>query len=386
MEKNVMIIASVASMIDQFTMPNIDLLLEMGYKVHVACNFEKGNNMSSERVEDLKLRLSIKKIEFYQVDFDRNALKINMHCKAYKQVNNILKKYNFEFLHCHSPIGGAIGRIAGKRNKVKVIYTAHGFHFFKGAPIKNWALYYPVEKILSRYTDVLVTINSEDFGIAKRKFLSHSVKLVNGIGIDTSNIKEQTTELKSTFRKKYNFSEDDFILFYAAELNNNKNQGLLIEGMNLLKNRIPNIKLLLAGTGNLRDYYGEMVRKFELEDIVIFLGYREDVLDLLLLSDVAVASSKREGLPVNLLEAMATGLPIVATDSRGQRELVTDGINGFLIEDSSTQFAEKINIIYQNNEILKSFGENNRRDVKKYSTNNVLEELRRIYLDLVVTK
>ena len=188
MKEKVLILASVASMIDQFNIPNIKLLQNIGYEVHVACNFEKGSSCSFEKIEILKELLKKLNVKCYQINFERNILKIGNNLKAYKEVKNILTENKYKFLHCHSPIGGVIGRIAGYKTQTKVIYTAHGFHFFKGAPLINWLLYYPIEKYLSKYTDILITINQEDYKRA-RTFSAKKVEYIPGVGIDIEKIK-----------------------------------------------------------------------------------------------------------------------------------------------------------------------------------------------------
>ena len=186
--KKMLMLASVASMIDQFNMPNIQLLQEMGYEVHVACNFEKGSTCTSERIQKLKNQLKKMEVKYFQIDFSRNILKINDILKSYKQVKALLQRERYDFIHCHSPIGGAVGRIAGHKMHTKVIYTAHGFHFYKGAPIQNWLLYYPIEKWLSRYTDMLITINKEDYQRARKKFHAKETRYIPGVGIDVEKI------------------------------------------------------------------------------------------------------------------------------------------------------------------------------------------------------
>ena len=167
--KKVLMLASVASMIDQFNMQNISLLQEQGYEVHVAANFEQGSTSSKERVEQFKKELKEKNVLYFQIDFSRNVSNIPQNIKAYKQIKKLLVNNKYEFIHCHSPIGGVCGRLAAKVTNTKVIYTAHGFHFYKGAPKFNWMIYYPIEKVLSYITDVLITINKEDYELAKKK-------------------------------------------------------------------------------------------------------------------------------------------------------------------------------------------------------------------------
>ena len=183
--KKMLMLASVASMIQQFNMRNIHILQKMGYEVHVACNFLTGSTITKKRTEQLKKELKTIGVHCHQIDFDRNVKNIPSVKRAYAQVKTLLQQENFAFLHCHSPIGGVIGRLAGHACGVKVIYTAHGFHFFKGASVVNWTLFYPIERKLSKYTDILITINKDDYNLAKKKFTKTNVIYVPGVGINT---------------------------------------------------------------------------------------------------------------------------------------------------------------------------------------------------------
>ncbi|MED3662283.1 glycosyltransferase [Ureibacillus terrenus] len=267
-----------------------------------------------------------------------------------------------------------------KINDVKVFYTAHGFHFYKGAPIQNWLIYYPIEKWLSKYTDCLITINNEDYKIAKEKFKSKHVEMVNGVGIDTSKFIPQTLEKKIQLRKEYGFSEKDFILIFVGELNHNKHQDLLINVVRELKDKIPNIKLLLVGKGDMYEKYKKFASDLGLKKYVKFLGYRKDVPNLMLISDIAVSSSRREGLPVNILEAMATGLPLVVTNCRGNKDLVKKGENGFLHKPNDVEnFGKSIYKLYKYTELRDKFSNNNLKRIEKYTIESILREMRRIY-------
>ncbi len=188
--KKVLIVASVASMIDQFNMQNINILKQQGYEVHVAANFEKGSTISEERLLEFKKELKNLNVLYFQVDFSRRIGNIGQNIKAYKQIKEIIKQNKYKFIHCHSPIGGVCGRIAAKTTGTKVMYTAHGFHFYKGAPMKNWVLYYPIERVLSYLTDVLITINNEDYELSKNKMKSKSLYYIPGVGVDVSNFSD----------------------------------------------------------------------------------------------------------------------------------------------------------------------------------------------------
>ena len=367
MEK-VLFTATVDSHILSFHLPYLKLLSEKGYEVHVASN---GNT---------KIPHADKK---FNIPFERNPFNIRNY-KAYKKLKYIIQSNNYKLIHCHTPVGSVITRLAAMKSRkkgTKVIYTAHGFHFYKGAPLKNWLIYYPIEKVLSKYTDCLITINSEDYKTAiNKKFSAKSIKKVNGVGVDLSLFYPVDLQEKMDLRKKHNFNEDDFILIYPAELNKNKNQMLLIKVIALLKRKIPNIKLILAGTGKLTDYYKKKVKEMELEKHIIFTGYRKDIDEFLKFSDISVASSIREGLPVNIIESMACGLPVVATKNRGHRELIKNEKNGFIIDLNNVEdFANKVIELFENESIRDEMRNYNLKHVNKYSVNKVIDEMKKIY-------
>ncbi len=183
-KKAVLMIASVASMIDQFNMPNIRLLQEMGYEVHVACNFKEGNTCDAKRIRKLKETLASMQVVWHQWDCPRDVSSVKKCWNAYCQLRRLFRNNTFAWMHCHSPIGGALARIAARKGKIRVIYTAHGFHFYRGAPLRNWMFYYPVEKLLAGWTDVLITINREDYQFAGRRLKAGAVCHIPGVGID----------------------------------------------------------------------------------------------------------------------------------------------------------------------------------------------------------
>ena len=341
--KKALILASVASMIEQFNMGNIKVLQELRYEVHVATNFIDSGTITRERAEELKNKLKDLNVKYYQIDFDRNVLSTK-NIQAYKQVKKLISENKYNIIHIHSPIGGVCGRLAAKKerkNGTKVIYTAHGFHFFKGAPAKNWLIYYPVEKWLSKYTDCLITINEEDYNLAKKKFKAKNVEYVPGIGVDENKFNfEMSREERNELRKSLGIDEDDFVFIQVGELNNNKNQIMTIGAMKELAKENNKIKLLLVGIGDLKEYYENKIKEYNLEKSVFLLGYRKDVPKLLKISNVLISTSKREGLPVNILEAMFAGLPIIATNCRGNRDLVPD--NNLVEIDNVEQLKDKM--------------------------------------------
>jgi glycosyltransferase EpsD len=316
------------------------------------------------------------------VPFERSPLKIN-NLKAIKQLKKIINNEKFEIIHCHTPMGSVVTRLAAKEARKKyntrVIYTAHGFHFYKGAPMINWIIYYPIEKVCSRWTDCLITINKEDYELAKKKFKAKQVEYVHGVGLDTTKFeKELSNEEKIEFRKSLGIKENDIVFSYVAELNKNKNQILLINTIKELKKEKDTIKLLLVGDGNLYDYYKEVIQKENLQDNVMLLGRRNDINEILSITDIYLASSLREGLPVNIMEAMYKGLPVIATDNRGHRELINNNENGFIL---GNEFNIKDIIIkaFDDNTIKNEFIINGKKVIDKYLIHNVIRQIEKIY-------
>ena len=318
----------------------------------------------------------------FQIPFQRSPYHTD-NITAYKQIKQLIDNQNYQIIHCHTPVGGAITRLAARdarKRGTKVIYTAHGFHFYQGAPIRNWLLYYPVEKYLSKYTDCLVTINSEDYYIAKKFFNSNITSKINSVGVDLQLFTPVSHQKRADLKKQFGFSEQDFLLIYAGELNRNKNQILLLSVMDKLRTQAPNIKLLLAGKGEEENHYRTMIKKLQLSDRVVLLGYCRNMVPIYQMCDMGVASSFREGLPLNLLESMACGLPIVASKNRGHCEVIQEGRNGFLCSPREpNQFLQKIKLLYENSSLRDSISENNLNDVKKYSIEGSLAAMEKIY-------
>ncbi|QXJ38641.1 Putative glycosyltransferase EpsD [Parageobacillus caldoxylosilyticus] len=368
MKKKVLFSATVDIHINMFHIPYLKFFKELGWEVHVAA----AGNMEIPYC-DVK----------FNIPFKRSPFKLS-NIIAYFQLKRCIDENKYDIIHCHTPVGGVLTRLASRkarRNGTKVLYTAHGFHFYEGAPLLNWIIYYPIEKCLARYTDCLITINEEDYKTAlKGNFKAKSIERINGVGVDLSRFKPVDETTKRALRVKHSLNPNDFILVYAAELNSNKNQQLLIEIVAKLKKQIPNIRLLLAGSGPLEKKYITLVKKYGLEKHVNLLGYRNDVDELYQLSDIGVASSIREGFGINLVEAMACGKPVVATKNRGHREIVLDGENGFLINpDSPEEGIQAILSIYKSQDIRQKMGEVSLERSKIFSVENAGIGLKQIY-------
>ena len=379
--KKALLVTSVASMIQQFNMKNIELLLEMEYEVEVACNFERGNTCARERIDALKQELDGKGVVWHQIDFARNVFQLGQNLRAYKQLNILFRQSEYILVHCQSPIGGVLGRIVAYKHKTKIIYTAHGFHFFKGAPWKNWLLFYPVEKMLSYKTDELLVINREDYALANKKFHMRKLTYIPGIGVNTA-LRDCDEKQKRKKRQELGIPEDGFLMLQVAEFSKNKNQKTVIEAVEKMGN--PDFYYVMCGIGPEKDRLDNYVKKRELGKNVRFVGFRNDVHELLQCADCFCLSSYREGLSVALMEAMAAGLPVIASRIRGNVDLIDDKKGGYLVSPGNPEeFKEACQKLFsekqENPKQVNSMGKYNQEKIKQFSAETVDQIMRKVY-------
>lgn len=364
----VLFVATVTSHINAFHIPYLKWFKEQGYEVHVASKGDSNIEYCDKH---------------YDLPFDRSPFTKN-NIKVYKELKKIIKENSYQIIHCHTPVGGVLTRLAAKKARkkgTKVIYTAHGFHFFKGASIKNWIIYYPIEKIMARYTDCLITINEEDYELAKKHLKAKKIKYVHGVGVDEEkfNIKMMEEE-KIKLRESLGLKQNDIVISYVAELNENKNQVMIINSIKKLVKTIPNIKVLLIGKGIYKKVIENAITENKLTQNVFLLGYRKDVPQILKVTDLYISTSKREGLPVNIMEAMLAGLPIIATKCRGNRNLIDNNKTGILIDiNDEVQLSEKIKELLENKKEAKRLGINAQKDAEVYKLKNVSKEMINVY-------
>lgn len=377
MKEKVLLLASVASMIDQFNMPNIELLQSLDYEVHVACNFEDGNTCSNEKIIQLKNKLSYLNVPIYQINFSRSVFNIRQNYIAYKCVKRIMLDNNYKFIHCHSPIGGVIGRLACKITKTKCIYTAHGFHFYKGASLKNWILFYPIEKLLSKYTDILITINKEDYERAKRKFKSRCIKYVPGIGVNYKSIKEIHVD-KELLKEKLKIPKKNSVIISIGELSKRKNHSIVVE---TLKN-FPNITYLICGQGVMNE---ELIKVAKKNDVDLrLLGFRDDRIEILKISDIFLFPSLQEGLPVALMEAMCCGIPCVVSNIRGNIDLISNLTDGLIVKKNSiNEYRKAIQFVLENSNDFDMNSIKHIDTIKKISCDEINKIMNDIYKSII---
>ena len=319
-------------------------------------------------------------IHIHQIDFIRTPYNLK-NIKAYKQLCLIEEKEHFDIIHCNTPIGGVVGRLLGKKYNIKrVIYQAHGFHFYKGAPLFNWLVYYPIEKFLARYTDILITINKEDYRLSRKFKLKKNGKYyyIPGVGIDSTLYVPNET-IREKKRTEMGFGKGDIIIISMGDLVNRKNYDLSLKAISKCDNL--NIYYLICGKGPLEAKLKKEAEQLGIKDRVRFLGYRNDVIELLWVSDIFLLTSVQEGLSRSLMEGMASGLPCVASDIRGNNDIIVNGKNGYLcsIKDSGIEFSKRIKELIINKELRENIKDNNLKSIKKMDVLNISRELSNIY-------
>lgn len=374
-------LATTAAMIEQFNKSNILILEKMGYRVHVAGNFKEGNPISDEKLEDFKAWIVAHGGTWTDIPATRKPTDFKNNRRALKMVIKIIEEQDIEFIHCHTPLGSIIGRKAAKKTNTPIIYTAHGFHFFKGAPLKNWLLYYPIEWFYSFKTDLLITINKEDYNRAKRHMHAKDVKYIPGVGVDVARFQSCEVD-RNVYNQEFDIPEDAHILLSVGELMERKNQIVVIEALHKLNN--PNIYYLMVGQGHLQRLYESKIREYELEDNIKLLGFRDDVDKLCNYVDCFVHPSIREGLGIAPLEAMASGLPLISANINGMKDYTAQRKTGFCIHPTDIdEMANAINYIYEHPDFAKQCAKHNQNVVKRYDITQSQAIMAEIYTEFI---
>ena len=376
--KNILFVAHVQSHIMNFHQPFIKSFQEKGCKVYVATKLDK------ERYSDVNRILP--NVEWVDTDFSRSPFSFKIF-KALNQLIELMKSIKFDLIHVHTPVGGVLGRLAAKITKSgPVLYTAHGFHFYKGAPLSYWLTYYPVELIAARWTDGLITMNNEDYEIAKNRLpvKNNRVFKINGVGVDLSRFNSNLPK-DISFKRKLGLNDDDFVITVVAELSKRKNQIQLVKAMGEVIKSNSRIKVLLVGEGDTKEILEDEIKRLKLDKNVILLGYRKDVQKIMNISDVIGLFSIQEGLPKNLLEGMASGKAIICTDIRGNNDLIKNNYNGVIVKlNDIIGTANMITYLVNNEVIVEKMKTVNKEVIKKYSENEIIIAMNNIYKEYIV--
>lgn len=351
---------------------HIRMLQNMGFDVELASNFSDAGKKLKEPIQSLGCRQH--HIPFSRSPFSRDNL------TAYQELKRLLAENHYDIVHTHTPNASALVRLACRklrRQGLKVFYTAHGFHFYTGAPLKNWLVYYPIEKILSHWTDVLITINTEDYQRAKKVFHPGEIVYIPGVGMDTDRFRaiDYTPGMR---RKEAEVPENALLLLSVGELNQNKNHQTILRAMAQLHDQ--DIYYVVCGSGSQKDSLISLARELNLESRFKLMGVRRDIAQWMADADIYVFPSFREGLSVSLMEAMVSGLPVICSDIRGNRDLIVAEKGGILCQPGSTdEFAAAITRLRGASELRYRMGAHNQEAVSNFSTGKVLAKMKKLY-------
>ena len=359
-----------------FSIPIVKAAIKLGYGVTVGINRKNAEKITCAYP-----------VKFYNAEIYRNPFNFFEVYKAYKNAVNELKQHDYRVIHCNTPIGGVIGRLAGKRMAIPtVIYTAHGFHFYKGAPLINRILYKTIERLLAHWTDVIITINQEDYEAAQKFHLRNGGKVykVNGVGINLASFEDvKVDNLKK--RREFGLKESDIICISAGDLISRKNYACSIEAIYRANN--PDLHYLICGEGPEKSSLISMVNNYGLMNNIHFLGFRSDIKELMKISDIFLFTSLQEGLPRSLMEAMASGLPCVASDIRGNVDLLTNGEGGFLLDPKDIyKISDALNKLASNSELRNKMSKSNLETIKDYDSKEVEKAIYSLYCNELNTE
>ena len=371
--KRILFVATVVKThIMQFHLPYLKMLKEMGWQTAVAArnDYEDPADCVIPHCD-----------RYFDVCFERKPIDLR-NLKAYGDLKRIIDEGEYDVIHCHTPVGAMLTRLAARdarRHGTKVFYTAHGFHFYRGAPAVNWLMYYPAERLLAHDTDVLITINKEDYQLAQG-FRAGKVCYVPGVGIDLEKFPGADAarrDCRSRITEEFGIPRDAVILLSVGEVNRNKNHQAVIKALERLQNR--DIYYVICGRGPLRAAHEALAAQLGVKAQVILTGYRNDAADLYRSADVFVFPSLREGLPVAVMEAMASGLPVICSPIRGNTDLIENGIDGLLVEAEPEKLAAAIERLCADAQLRHRLGMAAQEKSRRFDLNSVKEELRRLY-------
>lgn len=369
----ILLTATVQSHIVQFHRPLVEMLHAHDCEVHVAAR----DNLAGKN--GLKLDFADR---VFDVPFARSP-KSPDNLKAYRELKRIIDECDYDIVHCNTPMGGVITRLAARaarKRGTKVFYTAHGFHFYEGAPKKNWLFFYPVEKFFANhFTDSLITINLEDYTLADNRFECR-VEHIHGVGVDEKRYFPADEAERLRLRREYGFAPKQKLILNIGELLPNKNQKTAVRMMQQIVKRFPDAVLLIAGNGSEKSNLERQISELGLQENIRLLGYVTNLQDYQHMADAVVSCSYREGLGLNVVESMLSGTPVVVSLNRGHRELICDGETGYLVQpDDDGAYAARLTELLTDKEKASAFTDAARACALSYCFENVKRELAGIY-------
>ena len=380
--KKVLVVASVISFIEWFNKENLEFLREdLKCEVHLACNLDYMEDTDEQRTKAYLEKIEKDGIILHNIPFARSPLS-GKNIKAYKQLKALINGISFDLIHCHTPTASMLTRLAAKKTRKKgsvVMYSCHGFHFHNAAPKKNWLIYYPIEKRLSRYCDYIVTINKEDYKRAQT-FHAKNVRYIPSVGVDINRIKQVSID-KGAYQQELGIPDGGIMLLSIGELIDRKNHETIIRALPLLPE---NIYYVICGKGILREYLEALAKELGVENRVNFLGFRQDIPQLCHAADISAFPSKIEGLGLAGIEAMAAGVPLVASNVHGILDYVIDGETGYACAPNDVQgFANAIEKLAKDKDLREKMKPACLKAVEPFEKSNALNVMWDIYREIL---
>lgn len=341
-QQKVLIVASVVSFIEWFNKENVDYLNKTRQcELHIACNFDYMEDTDEERTRAYIDKIKSEGVILHNIHFARSPFSShNIDC--YKQLKAIIDENHFDLIHVHTPTVSILTRLAARKARKEgttVMYTCHGFHFHHAAPKKNWMMFYPMERMMSRFCDYIVTINKEDFNRAKT-FHASNVRYIPGVGVNINRIHDCKID-KRAYKRDIGVPEDCVLVLSIGEMIDRKNHEVIVRALAEVQN--PNVYYAICGKGPLREHLEQLANELGVGDRVKFLGFRKDIPELCNTADISAFPSRIEGLGLAGIEAMAAGVPLVSSNVHGILDYVIDGKTGYALNPEDVDgFAKAI--------------------------------------------
>ncbi len=371
--KKVLFVANIFGHFRAFHLPYIKWLSEQGYEVHCAANGVVGDIPYCTK--------------FYQIPIQRTIFKWK-NVDAYSELKRIIESELYDLMHCHTAMGSIIARLSAikfrKKNGLKVLYTAHEFHFYKNGSLLNWLIFYPIEVIMSFFTDAIITINAEDFNTLSSPAFRCKLKYrINSVGIDLKPFEEFYKEHgsnKINIRESLGYTQEQFILIYVGEHTQRKNHKFIIDAVPHLIEDIPDLKVIFTSRGVLWDANSNYIKQLQLEKYIDMVGFVNNLKEYMLIADVGISSSKGEGFGMNLLEEMFFKIPVVGSENKGHNEFIIHGETGFKFkQESRNEFVQYILDLYKNPDLRERIGINGREYIERFKIDNSVKAMAEIY-------
>lgn len=372
---NFLFVTTISGFLPQFEKNDACLVKELGCDLFYASDFERPVYRYDKKfAEDLGICEC-------PVSIEKSPFKIRKNLNAIKELTRLIDEKQIDVIHCHNAMGGVDSRLAAffSKRKPYVIYTAHGFHFYKGAPLKNWILFYPVEYLLAKITDCIITINNEDLLTAQKLPLGRpeNVYYIHGVGVDAGRFYKRD-DLREKMRSRLKVPENAFHIVSAAELNANKNLSVIIKALKLLDRK--DIYYSICGEGPDKDRLESLIKELGLCENVRLLGYRNDMEEVLSSADAFAFPSKREGLGVAAVEALLSGVPLICADNRGTREYAVDSLNSIVCKKGNvSEYASAIDRLYSDTGFRDKLSEKCRESAMGFVTEETSRIMRPLY-------